>query len=274
MVIERSTSKAEKEAEEPGHDESADLMAQAFRAQMREMRKRKRKVLSLEYFVAGVPPFELFLLHVEDLEDLLKTRRKDKSPSLDALTEMCLIGLAAYFEAFFKDLFAAIVNICPTTLEQFVIRRDCSFTLSEVLHLIDRSKHRIGSVLAEHYDWGSAQSVNGLFTDLVKISPFSKDEARKYAEFLNDRNLLVHHGGVYTFKYSGQKFSKTRRRQMAHWQSLTVRRSHVLKWSKFFREIAKKTTVASQKALQEFVSASNVKLGKQRGMALKLLASQ
>ncbi|MGO9088361.1 MAG: hypothetical protein ACLQBK_24400 [Candidatus Sulfotelmatobacter sp.] len=248
------------------------LMAQAFKAQQREQRKSRPRVLSLEYFVAGVPPLGLFLLNVEDLEALLK-RRKDEPPPPSALTGICLIGLAAYFEAFFKDLFAAIVNICPTLLEGFVIRRDCNFTLSEVLHLVDGSKHRIGSILVEHYDWGSAHSVNGLFTDLLKISPFSKDEAKRYAGFLNDRNLLVHDGGVYTFKYAGQKFSKARRRKLAHWQSLTVRKGDVLKWSKFFQGIARKSSIAADRAAREFVKISKVKLGKQRERALKLLAS-
>jgi hypothetical protein len=138
------------------HDTPDELMAQAFKEQQREMRRRRRRVLSLEYFVGGVPPFALFVPDIENLKALLSQKRRGESAPLDALTDMCFIGLAAYFEAFFKDLFAAFVNICPALLGAFVLRRDCVFTLSEVLHLVHGSKHRIGSVLAEHYDWGSA----------------------------------------------------------------------------------------------------------------------
>jgi len=255
----------------PPQDDPVELIAHAINEQQGEMkRRRKRSVLSLEYFVAGVPPFQLFKLYVEDLEKLLK--KSTGEPPLDHLAEICLIGLAAYCEAFFKDLFAAMINICPQLLEGFVLRRDCTFTLAEVLHLVEGSKHRIGSVLSEHYDWGSAQSVNGLFFDLLKVSPFSKDEAKKYAEFLRDRNLLVHHGGVYTFKYAGQKFSKQLLKRMAHWQSLTVRKGDVLRWSKFFHDIAKKTSSATHTALGVFVNNSSVRLGKERESALKLLA--
>lgn len=249
------------------------LIAQAFRAQDREnKRKGKHKLRSLEYFVAGVPPVGLFLLYVEDLGALL-VRHKDQ-PTPPGLTEKCLIGLAAYFETFFKDLFAAAVNICPELLDGFASRRDCALTLTEVLHLTDGSKHKIGSILSEHYDWGSAQSVNGLFGDLLRVSPFSKDEAKLYAAFLNDRNLLVHHGGVYTFKYAKQKFSKKGLRRMAHWQSLTVRKHDVLKWSKLFRDIVKKTALASQKVLEQFVKSSKIKLGKERERALMLLDAE
>jgi len=142
-----------------------------------------------------------------------------------------------------------------------------------VLHLIEGSKHRIGSILSEHYDWGSAHSVNSLFCDLLKVSPFSKDEAKKYGEFLSDRNLLVHHGGVYTFKYAGQKLAKKDLKRTVHWQSLTVRKADVSTWVKFLHDIAKKASLATQKALAEFVKTNDVELGKERARALKLLSA-
>lgn len=247
------------------------LIAQAFRAQAREHRRRgKHQVLSLEYFVAGVPPFQLLEMKLEDVEGLLRRTRAGRS-TLEPVAELCLVGLAAYFEAYCKDLFAAVVNICPELLGDFVRRRDCGFTLAEVLHLMDGSAHRVGSVLSEHYDWGSAQSVNGLFGDLLRISPFSRDEAKKYSEFLNDRNLLVHHGGTYTFKYAAQKFPRKTLKRLVHWQSITVRASDVLAWIGFFRRLAAKTTLASRKSLERFVNENKVKLGKQRDRAMRLL---
>lgn len=253
---------------------ATDLLVRAFEAQRMEHRRKKRKprVLALEYFVAGLPPLLFFEHNLDELDGILGKQHLGHAP-LDALSALGLIGLAAYFEAFCKDLFAALVNICPELLEQSARFRDCAFTLAEVLHLIEGSQHRIGSILSEHYDWGSAHSVNGLFCDLLKVSPFSKDEAKKYGEFLSDRNLLVHHGGVYTFKYAGQKFAKKDLRRTVHWQSLTVRKADVSTWVKFLHDIAKKASLATHKALAEFVNTNDVGLGKERARALKLLSA-
>jgi hypothetical protein len=255
-----------------GKKSTAGLIVRAIKAQERENKRRgKHKVLALEYFVAGLPPLPFFELNVEELQKVLG-RQEPKPSGPDQSVELCFIGLAAYFEAFWKDLFAAVVNICPSLLEAFALRRDCAFTLAEVLHLADGSKHRIGSLLSEHYDWGSAQAVNGLFLDLIKISPFSKDEAKLYADFLADRNLLVHHGGVYTFKYCGQNFSGPEVKKLAHWQSLAVSRRHVSEWINFALGIARKTSAATHKALESYLQTGHVKLDKERRRAAKFLA--
>ena len=62
--------------------------------------------------------------------------------------------------------------------------------------------------IAEQFDFGSARAINGIFLDLIGISPFSKAEASKYDQLLNDRNLLVHHAGIYTVRYASQKLSR------------------------------------------------------------------
>jgi hypothetical protein len=258
----------------PNENDTTDLLSRAFEAQRREYQRKKSKprILALEYFVAGLPPLLFFEHNLDDLDGILGKHHLGGAPT-DALSALGLIGLAAYFEAFCKDLFAALVNMCPQLLDQSARFRDCEFKLPEVRHLIDSSQHRIGSILSEHYDWGSAHSVNGLFGDLLKISPFSKDEAKKYGEFLNDRNLLVHHGGVYTFKYAGQKFAKKELRRTVHWQSITVRKADVSTWVAFLHEIAKKASLATKAALAQFVNANNIELGKERTRALKLLTS-
>ena len=62
-------------------------------------------------------------------------------------------------------------------------------------------------ILSEKYDFGSSRTINSLFSDLLGVTPFSTKESKEYEEFLNDRNLLVHHGGIYTFKYHGQRLA-------------------------------------------------------------------
>ncbi len=72
--------------------------------------------------------------------------------------------------------------------------------VSGLLQILKSVVHRLGSLVAEQFDFGAAKKINGLFLDLVAISPFSKDEEVRYTQLLNDRNLLVHHGGIVTIK--------------------------------------------------------------------------
>lgn len=246
-------------------------LGQAFIEQNKRHKRNEQGIFALDYFVAGVPPFQIFKSEVDDLGDILGHAKTDPV-GLDQVAELSLIGLAAHFEAFCKDLFAALINICPSLLEHLAGIRNCQFDLAEVLHLINGSQHRIGSVLAEHYDWGSARSINGLFHDLLKVSPFSKDEAKKYAEFLDDRNLLVHHGGVYTLKYAAQNLPKDVLKESAHWNSLTLQKNDVLEWMKFLREIARKMTRASHQALTTFVEEKMVEMDEEQKKALWFLA--
>jgi hypothetical protein len=67
---------------------------------------------------------------------------------------------------------------------------------------------KIGFLIAEQFDFGTAKIINNLFRDLLLITPFSKEDIEQYNELLSQRNLLVHHGGVFTMKYTKQKFSK------------------------------------------------------------------
>lgn len=114
------------------------------------------------------------------------------------LVEVCFIGLAAYFEAFCKNQFAAIINICPQTLNTFTLRRDnTTVRLTHLIKISGEIEHRLGALVAEEYDFGSSRTINSLYFDLLGITPFSKDEEGQYSEFLNDRNLLVHHGGLH-----------------------------------------------------------------------------
>lgn len=232
------------------------------------------KVTWLDLYDAGVPPSAQLCMSVDSVLELAKTAASEAtalSLTKTCLTELCVIGLLAYFEASCKQLFAAVVNICPRTLEPLAARRDCSFASSEVLHLIDANEHRIGSLLSEHYDFGSAAAINAIFFDLLHISPFSKDEANKYSGFLNDRNLLVHHAGIFTFKYARQKFAKEKISGLAHWHSLTLSIENVENLAKFLISMAKKMAKASKVALNAFVKSESVVLDDERCKAIDSL---
>ena len=127
---------------------------------------------------------------------------------------------------------------------------------------------KLGFVIAEQHDFGSAKLVNGLFKDLIKVTPFSKDEIQSYSEFLRDRNLLVHHGGVYTLSYVMHKPKDNQVRTRVHSDSLVVGKNDIAKWSDFLRNVATKTANASRNALLDFVAKNEISLDQEASSAI------
>ena len=132
--------------------------------------------------------------------------------------------------------------------------------------------HSLGFLIAEEYDFGSARSVNGLFQDLLNITPFSKKEAPKYSEFLNDRNLLVHHGGVYTTKYKAQRPFRKRARAEIYFDSLVIKKSDVNNWSDFLLGVAAKMGESASKALMNYAGPKRIEHDLERKKAIEALA--
>ena len=123
----------------------------------------------LDFFHGGVPPYQLFRLSFDELSRLAESSTAEKG-HLDTTAEVCLIGLAAYFEAFSKDQFAAIMNICPETLKPFGDKRpESSLPLRTLRTSMADLSSRVGSLVSEQYDFGSAKTINGLFLDLLNV---------------------------------------------------------------------------------------------------------
>jgi len=222
----------------------------------------------LQFFSGGVPALEFFRIQVDELKELVDKVEDEHGTSFTA--ELCMIGLAAYFEAFCKNEFAAVINILPETLGRFTERRECRITAKNLLPVIYELGHSLGFLIAEEYDFGSAKAVNGLFLDLLNITPFSKDEADKYGEFLNDRNLLVHHGGVFTAKYNDQTFAKKKIGQ-TYFDSLCIKKSDVHQWADFLIDVAKKMGKATSTSLSQFVAAQKLTCDLERKKAIEAL---
>ena len=146
----------------------------------------ERDLLVLDFFVAGVPPGPLYKMSFNDLKTMIKNSKMDET-NTNLTPEICLIALVSYTEAFFKNQFAAIVNICPQLLERFCSRRpDSSVTIKDLISIDLDTKNRLGFILAEKYDFGSPKAINSLYFDLLSISVFSKDELLLYNRLLND----------------------------------------------------------------------------------------
>lgn len=208
---------------------------------------------SLDYFIAGVPPYAIFSMSVEDI-NLLINAKLDSERTCHTLHELALIGIVAHFESFLKNQFAALINICPELLSQFSSKRgSLSVDITGLLRILNSVNHRLGSLVAEQFDFGVAKKINGLFLDLVGITPFSKDEETRYSQLLNDRNLLVHHGGIITITY---ETPIDRDSDRAHFDSLRVSRDDATSWVTFLDSIARKTALASYKAMNKIIEAS------------------
>jgi len=163
---------------------------------------------SWEYFVGGVEPHTVFYYHVQSLNDLVNSSEDltyNEKTIGNNIAELCMMGLAAQFESYCKIQFASLINIYPRLLDQFCERREnAAVSIIDVYKIVDQLNYSVGSLLADNFDFGNSKSINSLFNDLITVSPFSKSESKKYSDFLNKRNLLVHHGGIYTFKYIRQ----------------------------------------------------------------------
>jgi hypothetical protein len=193
---------------------------------------------ALELFSGGVPPGPIFQMEVEDLRRLA---RRSTKPGRDTLRELCLIGLLSYFEAFCKDLFASCINICPEIIGRLAKRSlDTSIDARRALDFEHTLTRRLGFLLAEKYDFGSARQINAHFTALLLLTPFGKEESIAYDQLLADRNLIVHHGGVFTSSYTSQRLEKVKITSSVYFDSLAIDRKTLLSHIQFLEAIALK----------------------------------
>jgi len=222
-----------------------------------------RQINEFDYFAGGVPAGVIFQQNIEKLKRIVA------APNIKP-AEVCLVGLVSYFEAFFKDHFAAIVNIQPKIVENLKkAGLNTDVDVLDIVSLGDRSEIRLGSLLAEKYDFGTAKRINSIYQSLLKITPFSKDEISQFDQLLNDRNLIVHHGGIFTLKYVKQKFgSKT---GDAFDNSLDVTPETFWLALLFCETIVEKTITSTKKSLEIYISKNDVVQSEANKQALGLL---
>jgi hypothetical protein len=222
----------------------------------------RKKFNSFDYFVSGVEPNTIFIHQVRELKELVNAS-KDFVYSAhnygNTTAEVCLIGLSAQFESYCKIQFASLINIYPPLLEKFCnIRDNVSLPIIDVYKLSAKIKYNFGSLLSEIFDFGTAKSINSLYKDLLSVSLFSKAESKKYAEFLNKRNILVHHGGILTYKYVRQNY-QSHSLEEAHCV-LFIDKNTFLQWNKFLTNMVLKINRVCYKRLNEIIREDNYKL--------------
>lgn len=225
-----------------------------------------------DYFAGAVPAGLIFDLQVDDMR-VVARMPPPKGDLRDApFAELCLIGLVAYFEGFCKNHFASIINICPPLLRELQSRgRDISIS---AFHLLDAGEPilpKLGYLVAEGFDFGSAKAINGVFCDLLRVTPFSKDEASHFAGILDDRNLLVHHGGIFGPRYARERFIK-RKTERLFLDSLVVTSEQLEAAATFLQEISLKVRTTTQSTLASYVGDHGIKLSRSAGEAIERLA--
>lgn len=167
-------------------------------------------------------------------------------------TEVALIGIVAYFEAFCKHQFAAITNVSPALLSIFVSKRpQTTVKLSDLVSMYDKLEKNIGFMVAEQYDFGSAKKINGLFHDLLDVTPFSKDQIKKFNDILIKRHLLVHHAGIYTLQYLKEGTIRDNVKDRVFRDSIVISTEDYHEVSEFLFEMAMKLARSTVSALKE-----------------------
>ena len=224
---------------------------------MSDGKETNGKMTSSGFFIGRIPPFLLFEMEYHSLCALVETHKNEKFNDKffekpNSATEVAWIGLVAHFEAFCKHQFAAIANIFPALLSTFTSKRgQATVRLSDVLSLYGKFEKNIGFVVAEQYDFGSAEMINSLFRDLLVVTPFSKDESKKFSTILLKRHLLVHHAGIYTLQYLKEDSIPDDIKERAFHDSIVISTENYHEMSDFLFEIARKITQVTARALRK-----------------------
>ena len=206
-----------------------------------------------DYFVGGIPPFLRFEIEYHSLFYLVEHHKQDRwYPDANPATQAALISLVANFEAYCKHQFAALVNIRPALLQGFSAKRpQAAIKLTDLVSLFGHLEDKIGFVVAEHYDFGSAALINGLFRDLLDVTPFSKDEGSTFDSILMKRNLLVHHDGFYTLQFLKENSLPHEIKQQAFLRSVKIDTEGFHEIDTFMFDMAMKVARVTMKAVEQ-----------------------
>ena len=224
----------------------------------------------LRFFVGAVAPGQVYINHVIGLLEItnhLPAGRQARSQEW----EITFIALVAYFEAFCKDQFAALVNIRPELLRNF--RADGRDTMVDAADLIEQgalASCRVGSLLAERLPMGTAHEINGAYSALLNLAPFSKKQAKEFDRLLRVRNQLVHHGGVITSKFARQH-DEAVPPENRYFYSLVLSAAFFGEAYNFFMEVAGTIVRQSGAKLRKFIEENNLECSPDQLSAIEYL---
>jgi hypothetical protein len=225
----------------------------------------------VEYFSGYVPSGAVFLLAANDI---LKIAAQNQQESHSCVNGLCLIGLVAYFEAFAKDQLSSIISLAPELIEELK-HAGCPTDIpaQEAYEYRENLKYKIGFVLGERIDLGSANKINAIFTKLLQITPLGAADAIHYEKLLRDRNLLVHHGGTYTTSYIRQAVGEIPpERRRPHADTLVIPFARVRDDVAFLKKIAQNLVSLSSRRLEGLLKKTQLAPSKEIADALSFMA--
>ena len=224
---------------------------------------------SLDFFAGGVPAGAVFQLSAGEMKRLLAA--KPQGAIGRTLEQVCFIGLVSYFEAFCRDCFASLINICPTLLLRLKSRgHDVSIDSLAALEMADALRFKIGFLVSERFDFGNARKINALYSALLEITPFAKAEMKVFDKILSDRNLLVHHGGIFIHSYFSQRIGLPADTSRPFMDSLLVDQAYVASQLNFLYRVAKKIVNTSHAAVTKQIASGEMSIDACAEGALKM----
>jgi hypothetical protein len=226
-----------------------------------------------QFFVGGLPPSLRFEIEFHKLFHLVEVHKNDRwYQEKNPAAEVAWIGLIAHFEAFCKHQFAALLNICPSLISNFSLKRpQASLKLTDVVALLGQFERNIGFLIAEQYDFGSPEKINGLFRDLLNVTPFSQDEGEHFEDLLLKRHLLVHHAGILTLQFLKQSSVPKFITEQAFRESIEITTEQYGQMSDFLFEMSLKITCGTVRGLRAHIGdASSIDATRQGAIELLL----
>jgi hypothetical protein len=199
------------------------------------------------FYSGYVPSGEVFRMMADEVVALSREEPGDAP----ARHNLCLIGLLAYFEAFAKDQLSTVLSLAPAAIERLkAAGHPTDVTARDALNLRDDIDHQIGFLVVQRLDLGTSKKINAAFTTAIKVTPFGKDEMGRYNRMLRDRNLIVHHGGVYTTAYLEQARDEIEPgRRIANAYSIGLTCADIGDAAKFLKRVVRSVVNASAKKL-------------------------
>jgi hypothetical protein len=240
------------------------------------MIKPKRYTHWLDFYPGGVPAGIVFDMNVLDACQIANTNPVNQDDLRQGIgAEFALIGLIAYFEGFCKNHTAAILNICPQLVRGLAAHgRDIRLRPVDILDYGENISTNFGSLVVEKIDFGTAKTINGLYQDLLGITPISKREADQFHALLEDRHLIVHHGNIFTPSYATERFIRREiGRSRIFVDSLQVTPAAVQNAARLLHRLSVKIRQESRRALAAFLRKNHIRLPKPTREALGSLDS-
>lgn len=212
---------------------------------------------SSDYFLGWVPAGINFEIDYTEIMGIINS--VEEEAIIPSLNQVCFIGLVSFTEAFFKNYFASLINIYnPLALKLARNHRNINIDVADIINLGEGLSAKLGSLISEQFDFGTAANINSLYRNLLNITPFSKDEIVKYNEILRDRNLLVHHGGIYTNKYLRQKSNNSNETLRLYADSIVITKEQYIEFAEFILSVVHKTISASKSSLLRVIKEDGI----------------